>query len=157
MACRRAGTYIGVYWRDEPKFLGGSYWIMSGGSSTRASISRTDKYGDVKYEKHSIKECETKTFSSGHKVRITNSNGKTCYISVTAPLPIIKPIIPIIKPSIPIIKPIIPTINSIIPKTPEFINESPLINEEITSKSKIWLTLIPIIIILYILNRGNKK
>lgn len=68
-------------------YVQGEYWGMVGGSSGSADIVRCTEYQEV-LEKYSIGEYETIQFRTGHKVFITNSDGRSCDIIVSKPVAI---------------------------------------------------------------------
>ena len=69
-------------------YIEGDYWGMVGGTSDSADIVRCTKDQSV-LEKYSIDEYETIQFRSGHKVFITNSDGRSCDIVVSKPVAIV--------------------------------------------------------------------
>lgn len=89
MGCNRASYYIST-WYDEPVYFHGMYWRMVGGNSTTGKIAQLDMNKN-EIQRIAIKECATAIFRTGHRVYLTNSNGRTCYISVYPPLP--KPLV----------------------------------------------------------------
>lgn len=68
-------------------YVQGEYWGMVGGSIGSADIVRCTEYQEV-LEKYSIGDQETIQFRTGHKVYITNSDGRSCSIVVSTPVPI---------------------------------------------------------------------
>ena len=68
-------------------YIEGDYWGMVGGTKDSADIVRCTKDQSV-LEKFSIDEYETIQFRSGHKVYITNSDGRSCDIVVSKPVSI---------------------------------------------------------------------
>ena len=79
-------VYITIYqWMDDRlQFIQNAYWGMIGGTNTSAKIVRCTK-DKVILEEKKIMENETVIFESGHPVKITNSNSRTCYMTVGAP------------------------------------------------------------------------
>lgn len=65
-------------------FTQNEYWGMVGGSSNSADIVRCTEHQDV-LERYSIDESETVQFRTGHKVFITNSDGRSCDIVISKP------------------------------------------------------------------------
>ena len=69
------------WWDGITSYLEGEYWGMVGGDSDTAKIVRCTKDQQI-LEQRPIDEHETVVFNSGHRVKITNSNGTMCTLYV---------------------------------------------------------------------------
>ena len=75
---------VDQWYNNIVHYIEGDYWGMVGGTSDSADIVRCTKDQSV-LEKFSIDEYETVQFRSGHKVFITNSDGRSCNITISKP------------------------------------------------------------------------